>query len=181
MRDPSHIFDLCLSLWQCQILNPLSKAWDQTASSWTLCWVPNPLRHNGNSWLTISTWIMIHRPRRNQEPVQILTDSGLEYHQVSNTLGMLNGMHCDRGSAFRVSNCSSSSRALPKHHYLLKHFPWLPSTGWRLLLAVPMGSAHSALIALYTEFAAACLFQLPADFWRQESLSLIFVLLASAQ
>ena len=28
--DPNHICDLCLSSQQCQILNPLSKAWDQT-------------------------------------------------------------------------------------------------------------------------------------------------------
>ena len=28
--DLSYIFDLCRSLWQCQILNPLSEAQDQT-------------------------------------------------------------------------------------------------------------------------------------------------------
>ena len=28
--DPSHICDLCHSLWQCQILNPLRKARDRT-------------------------------------------------------------------------------------------------------------------------------------------------------
>ena len=30
MQDPSHICDLCCSLWQCPILNPLSKARDLT-------------------------------------------------------------------------------------------------------------------------------------------------------
>ena len=30
MPDPSHVFNLYHSLWQCQILNPLSKARDQT-------------------------------------------------------------------------------------------------------------------------------------------------------
>ena len=29
-QDLSHICDLCLSLWQCQILNTLSQAMDQT-------------------------------------------------------------------------------------------------------------------------------------------------------
>ena len=30
MLDPGHTFDLCCSLWPCQILNPLSEARDQT-------------------------------------------------------------------------------------------------------------------------------------------------------
>ena len=30
MQDPSHIFELPHSSWKCQILNPLSKARDQT-------------------------------------------------------------------------------------------------------------------------------------------------------
>ena len=33
-----------------QILNPLNKARDWTASSQTLCWVLNPLSHSRNSW-----------------------------------------------------------------------------------------------------------------------------------
>ena len=47
--DPNCICDLCRSLWQCQILNPLSEARDQTASSRTLGCVLNPLSHNGSS------------------------------------------------------------------------------------------------------------------------------------
>ena len=35
--------------WQCQILNPLSKARDRTCTPWTLCWVLNSLSHNGHS------------------------------------------------------------------------------------------------------------------------------------
>ena len=38
-----HICKLCRSLWQRQILNPLSKARDQTSSSQTLCQVLNLL------------------------------------------------------------------------------------------------------------------------------------------
>ena len=36
-------------LWQCQILNVLSEARVKPTSSWILCWVLNPLSHNGNS------------------------------------------------------------------------------------------------------------------------------------
>ena len=46
--DPSCICDLHHSLQQCWILNSLSKARDGTTASWTLCQVPNPLRHNRN-------------------------------------------------------------------------------------------------------------------------------------
>ena len=45
--DLSHICDLCCSLWQCWILNPLSKARNWTYTSWTLC-VLNLLSHDGN-------------------------------------------------------------------------------------------------------------------------------------
>ena len=45
--NPSPILDLCCSLQQHCILNPLSKARDQT--SWILCWVLNLLSHSGNS------------------------------------------------------------------------------------------------------------------------------------
>ena len=40
------------SSWQCQILNTVFEASDQT-SSWTLCWILNHLSHNGNSWIFI--------------------------------------------------------------------------------------------------------------------------------
>ena len=46
--DPSHICNLCSSLWQCWILNPLSEARDQTTSSQRLCQVLNWQSHNGN-------------------------------------------------------------------------------------------------------------------------------------
>ena len=48
--NPRHICDLCCSLWQCQIFNPLSEARDQTQ---TLCWVLNLLSHNRNSHCSI--------------------------------------------------------------------------------------------------------------------------------
>ena len=56
--DLSHFWDLCHSLWQPRILNPLSKAREEPASSWTLCWVLNSVIHNGNShqpWL-LNAW-----------------------------------------------------------------------------------------------------------------------------
>ena len=46
--DPSHICNLCSSLWQCWILTPLSEARDQTTSSQRLCQVLNLQSHNGN-------------------------------------------------------------------------------------------------------------------------------------
>ena len=48
MPDLNHICDLCCSSWQCQILNPLSKARDQTCILMDTSWVLNPLSHNRN-------------------------------------------------------------------------------------------------------------------------------------
>ena len=45
----SHIYDLCCSWWQCWILNPLSEAMYEPASSQTPCRALNLLRNNGNS------------------------------------------------------------------------------------------------------------------------------------
>ena len=47
--DLSHICDLCCSLWQCQILHPLSEARDRTRILTETSQVLNPLSHNGNS------------------------------------------------------------------------------------------------------------------------------------
>ena len=49
MPDPSHIHDLFHSLWQHQILSPLSKARDQDCIFMDTNQVLNPLSHNGNS------------------------------------------------------------------------------------------------------------------------------------
>ena len=48
--DLSHICDLCCSLRQCWILNPLSEAGDWTRILMDTRWVLNLLSHNGNSW-----------------------------------------------------------------------------------------------------------------------------------
>ena len=48
-QDPGHICDLHHSSQQCQILNPLSKARDQTCVLMDTSGVHNPLSHNGNS------------------------------------------------------------------------------------------------------------------------------------
>ena len=45
---PSCICDLRHSSWQCQILNPLSEARDQTRILMDTSWFLNPLSHNGN-------------------------------------------------------------------------------------------------------------------------------------
>ena len=49
MPNLSLICDLCLSLKQCWIFNPLSEARDQTYILMTLCQVLNPMSHSGNS------------------------------------------------------------------------------------------------------------------------------------
>ena len=49
MQDPSHTYDLCLSLWPHQILNPRCEARDQTRILTDTVSVLNPLSHNGNS------------------------------------------------------------------------------------------------------------------------------------
>ena len=48
-RDPSHFCNLHHSSQQCQILNPLSKARDQTCILRDTIWVLNPPSHIGNS------------------------------------------------------------------------------------------------------------------------------------
>ena len=51
--DPSCICDLCHSLQQCEILNPLNEAKDRTHILMDTGWVLNLLSHNGNStWHT---------------------------------------------------------------------------------------------------------------------------------
>ena len=49
MPDPSRICDLHHSSQQCWILNPLSKARDQTCILMDTSQIFNPLSHNGNS------------------------------------------------------------------------------------------------------------------------------------
>ena len=48
MRDPSHVFNLHHNSQQCWILNPLSKARDQTPVLMDTSQVRNLLSHNGN-------------------------------------------------------------------------------------------------------------------------------------
>ena len=47
--DPNCICDICHSSPRCWILNPLSKARDQTCILTDASWILNPLSHNGNS------------------------------------------------------------------------------------------------------------------------------------
>ena len=70
MGDPSHVFDLYHSLWQCQILNPLSEARNQTCIlldtsqicfHWAMMGTPclslilKNILHNWNFW---SRWFL---------------------------------------------------------------------------------------------------------------------------
>ena len=52
---PSKVCDLHRSSRQCRILNPLSKARDQTRILLDVSWVLNPLSHNKNSWFWVLT------------------------------------------------------------------------------------------------------------------------------
>ena len=49
--DPSYLCDLCYSLWQLQILNPLREARDWTCILMDASCVLNRLSHNGNSFV----------------------------------------------------------------------------------------------------------------------------------
>ena len=49
--DPSCLCNLSHSLWQCQILNPLSEAMDWTRILMDTMQVFNPLSHSRNSWI----------------------------------------------------------------------------------------------------------------------------------
>ena len=49
MPDLSHVCSLHSSSWQCRILNPLSRARDQTNGLMDTSWVLNLLSHCGNS------------------------------------------------------------------------------------------------------------------------------------
>ena len=49
IRDLSHVCGLHHNSQQRWILNPLSKARNQTCVLMDISWVPNPLNHNGNS------------------------------------------------------------------------------------------------------------------------------------
>ena len=51
--EPRHICDLRGSLWQCQILNPLSEARDRALILMDTSQVLNPLTHSGNSCETL--------------------------------------------------------------------------------------------------------------------------------
>ena len=48
-RDPSHICNIRHTSQQLMILNPLSRARDQTHLLVDTSWIRNPLSHNGNS------------------------------------------------------------------------------------------------------------------------------------
>ena len=55
MEDPSHVFDLHHSSRQCQSLNPLSKARDQTQTLMVPSWILFPLCHDRTSWFLDSS------------------------------------------------------------------------------------------------------------------------------
>ena len=50
MQDLSRICDLRSSLGQCRSLTHWARPGIEPASSWTPCWVLNPLSHHGNSY-----------------------------------------------------------------------------------------------------------------------------------
>jgi len=58
-QGPSRICDLHHSSWQCQILNPLSEARDQTSILMDTSRVLNLLSHNGNSLIFLKTEVKL--------------------------------------------------------------------------------------------------------------------------
>ena len=59
-QEPSRICDLHHSLWQCQILKPLSEARDPTTFSRTLCQVLYLMNHSGSSHKFSLFWLHAH-------------------------------------------------------------------------------------------------------------------------
>ena len=55
-NDPSCFCNLHCSSWQCQILNPLSRARDRTCILMDTSCVRNPMSHNGNSLPSVLIW-----------------------------------------------------------------------------------------------------------------------------
>ena len=53
--DLSHIYEVCPSFWQRQILNSLIQASDRTCILMDASWVLNLLSHNGNAFLPTLT------------------------------------------------------------------------------------------------------------------------------
>ena len=72
MLNLSRICDLHCSLWQCQILNPLSKASDQTHILMDTGRVLNPLSYNGNSLLTFYFKMCSEMKRAGQKTAQTM-------------------------------------------------------------------------------------------------------------
>ena len=62
--DPSHICSLNHSFWQCQILNPLSEARDQTHILMDTSQVLNLLSHSGNSCATHFEYLQKEKCRK---------------------------------------------------------------------------------------------------------------------
>ena len=91
--DPNCICDLCRSLWQCQILNPLSEARDQTASSRTLGCVLNPLSHNGNSCFYFFFFFTILSTSVENRIIIIISPTWIFSHQFPppSTLAIVSG------------------------------------------------------------------------------------------
>ena len=59
-QDPSHICNLYHSLWQCQILKPLSRAGDQTHILRDTSQILNTLSHKRNSAMRIVIGIALN-------------------------------------------------------------------------------------------------------------------------
>ena len=74
IQDPSHIWDLCRSLWQCQILNSLSEARHQTCIlTYTICWVLNLLsKQELPHFFFNTTWILNNLTSSGTHPLEEL-------------------------------------------------------------------------------------------------------------
>ena len=69
--DWSYILDLCHSLGQCQIRNPLSEARDQTHILMDINRVFNPLSHNRNASFKILHLYFLHSSNSTSRNIDI--------------------------------------------------------------------------------------------------------------
>ena len=87
MRDPSHIFDLCHGSWQCWILNPLSKARDQTHN----LTIPSQIGFCCTTTGTLPFFLKLRRKSR----VSVCKDSGED--RCANKSVQVQSRECGKG------------------------------------------------------------------------------------
>ena len=94
MLDPTHVCNLYQSSGQCQMLNPVSKAGDQTHILRDTSWVLNPLSHTGTPHQVLITPLLsfLFKPRGGNCCQLLLVSGCLNIpHQFPSPCPLLHG------------------------------------------------------------------------------------------